>query len=199
MGTMSRRTLWLSAFACAGQLIALDPHQPIRQLYHTVWTAREGLTGEVHALAQTADGFLWVGTRDGLFRFDGVSFERYRPEAGALQARDVVALFAVPSGGLWIGYYNGGVTFLNAGRVTNYAEGNGLPIGTVRAFASDLDGNIWVAALGGLARFDGHRWRWIRKEWNFPVLGPSAVAADDSGTIWTCGAVEGTFSLSRGQ
>jgi ligand-binding sensor domain-containing protein len=41
--------------------------------YHTVWTARDTLTGEVHALARTADGFLWAGTRDGLFRFDGVS------------------------------------------------------------------------------------------------------------------------------
>src|SRR5712691_10390817 len=82
MGKMSRPKLWLLVFACASPLSALDPHQSIRELYHTVWTARDGLTGEVHALAQTADGFLWAGTRDGLFRFDGVSFERYRPEAG---------------------------------------------------------------------------------------------------------------------
>ncbi len=196
---MSRPTLWLLVFASASPLIALDPHQPIRQLYHTVWTARDGLTGEVHALAQTADGFLWAGTRDGLFRFDGVSFERYRPESGSLPARDVLTLFAVPSGGLWIGYDNGGATFLNAGRATNYAEDSGLPIGTVRSFAIDLDGTVWAAVLTGLARFDGGRWRWIRTDWNFPVLGPSTVAADESGTIWTCGAVEGTYFLSRGQ
>ena len=196
---MSRPTLWLLAFACARPLIALDPNQPIRQLYHTVWTAKDGLTGEVHALAQTADGFLWAGTRDGLFRFDGVSFERYRPEAGSLPARDVVALLAVPSGGLWIGYYNGGATFLNAGRATNYAEDGGLPIGTIRAFAIDLDGTVWVAALGGLARFDGRRWHWFRGDWDLPVIGPSTVAADESGTIWTCGSLEGTYFLSRGQ
>jgi signal transduction histidine kinase/ligand-binding sensor domain-containing protein len=199
MGKMSRPTSWLLIFACASPLIALDPHQPIRQLYHTAWTARDGLTGEVHALAQTADGFLWAGTRDGLFRFDGVSFERYRPESGSLPARDVLTLFAVPSGGLWIGYDNGGATFLNAGRATNYAEDSGLPIGTVRSFAIDLDGTVWAAVLTGLARFDGRRWRWIRTDWNFPVLGPSTVAADESGTIWTCGAVEGTYFLSRGQ
>lgn len=179
--------------------MALDPHQSIRQLYHTVWTAREGLTGEVHALAQTADGFLWVGTLDGLFRFDGISFERYQPEAGSLAARGIVALFAVPSGGLWIGYYNGGATFLNAGRATNYAEDRGLPIGTVRAFAIDLDGTVWAALVGGIARFDGRRWQWIKNGWNFPVIGPSTVAADESGTIWSCGAVEGTYFLLRGQ
>jgi len=168
---MSRPTSWLLVFACASPLIALDPHQPIRQLYHTAWTARDGLTGEVHALAQTADGFLWAGTRDGLFRFDGVSFERYRPEAGSLPARDVLTLFAVPSGGLWIGYDNGGATFLNGGHATNYAEDSGLPIGSVRAFAIDLDGTVWAAVLTGLARFDGRRWQWIKTGWNFPVLG----------------------------
>ncbi len=146
MGKISRPKLWLLVFACASPLIALDPQQSIRQLYHSAWTARDGLTGEVYALAQTADGFLWAGTRDGLFRFDGVSFERYRPEAGSLPARDIVTLFADPSGGLWIGYYNGGATFLNAGSATNYAEESGLPIGTVRKFAIDLDG---TEGLGG--------------------------------------------------
>jgi signal transduction histidine kinase/ligand-binding sensor domain-containing protein len=199
MGKMSLPKLWLLVFACASPLIALDPHQPLSQFYHTVWTAKDGLTGEVHALAQTADGFLWAGTRDGLFRFDGVSFERYQPEAGSLPARDVVVLFAVPTGGLWIGYFSGGATFLSAGRATNYAEDSGLPIGMVRAFAMDLDGTVWAAVLTGLARFDGRRWQWIRKDWDFPVLGPSTVAADESGTIWTCGAAEGTFFLSRGQ
>src|SRR5258707_11958881 len=72
-------------------------------------------------------------------------------------------------------------------------------MGTVRAFAIDPDGTVGVAALTGLARFDGRRWRWIRTDWNFPVLGPSTVAADESGTIWSCGAVEGTYLLSRGQ
>ncbi len=96
MGKMSRPKWWLLMFACASPLSAVEPHQLIEQLYHTAWTAKDGLTGEVHALAQTADGFLWVGTRDGLLRFDGVSFERYRPNAGSLPARDVVTLFAVP-------------------------------------------------------------------------------------------------------
>src|SRR5260370_18922555 len=116
MGKMSRPKLWLLVFACASPLIALDPYQPITQLYHTVWTARDGLTGEVHALAQTADGFLWAGTRDGLFRLDGVSFERYRPEAGSLPAPAVVTLFAVPSVGVSIGYYNARATYLHTGR-----------------------------------------------------------------------------------
>jgi WD40 repeat protein len=66
-----------------GDLAAIDPHQPITQMHHTAWTAKDGLTGDLQSLAQTTDGFLWAGTSNGLLRFDGVSFERYTPEVGA--------------------------------------------------------------------------------------------------------------------
>jgi hypothetical protein len=51
----------------------------IGQFVHTAWSAKEGAPGEVYALAQTTDGFLWLGTMQGLYRFDGVSFERMSP------------------------------------------------------------------------------------------------------------------------
>ena len=53
---------------------ALDLQQPIGQLYHTGWTAKDGLAGMTLALAQTPDGYLWVGTTQGLYRFNGIYF-----------------------------------------------------------------------------------------------------------------------------
>jgi ligand-binding sensor domain-containing protein len=180
---------------------ALDPNQPIGQLYHSSWTAKDGLTGTVWGLAQTVDGFLWVGTSDGLFRFDGVSFEHYKPEIGSLPASFVTTLLAVPDGGLWIGYYNGGVSFLKHGQVTNYSytDRAGLPTGTVRNLARDLDGNIWAALVGGLARFDGRSWQHIFMDWNFPAKSPSSIGVDHRGTVWACAWHEGVFSLARGE
>src|SRR5262245_25565968 len=69
------------------QNAGVDLYQPLERMHHTAWTARDGLGGRPSSLAQTSDGFLWIGTSDGLYRFDGVQFEPYRPAHGALAAR----------------------------------------------------------------------------------------------------------------
>ena len=117
-------TLW----CCS--LYALDPHQPLGQLYHTSWGAKQGVSGNVTALAQTTDGYLWVGTTDGLLWFDGISFEQYQPEIGSLPAVSVSALMAVPDGGLWVGFSRGGASFIRDRRVTNYSDSDGFPVST---------------------------------------------------------------------
>lgn len=167
----------LSAFA-------LDPHQPLTQLYHSSWNAKQGVSGNVTALAQTKDGYLWVGTTDGLLRFDGISFERYQPEVGSLPATSVSALMAVPDGGLWVGFTRGGASFIKDGRVRNYSESDGFPVSTVRCFARDRMGTIWVAAVGGFARLEGQRWKRKLSDWNYPDKTAWALLVDRRGTLW---------------
>ena len=129
----------------------------------------EGAPGEVNALAQTTDGYLWLGTATGLFRFDGIRFQPYKPQSGqAFPQRNVVSLFAVPDGGLWVGYWYGGVSFIKNGTVTDYGKAEGLPSRAVLAFARDRQGAIWIAAgKDGLARLEGSRWREIGTDWGF--------------------------------
>ncbi|HXQ69556.1 MAG TPA: two-component regulator propeller domain-containing protein, partial [Pyrinomonadaceae bacterium] len=167
---------WILCASCVCLLLvllspsvfALDPHQPLTQLYHSSWNAKNGLNGSVNALAQTTDGFLWIGTTDGLYRFDGLYFELFKPELSDLPSVAVSTLMALPDGSLWIGYLRGSASLLKNGRVTNYSEAEGFPVGRVRCFAQDHDGTIWAGVVGGFTRFDGTRWHTIRADWNYP-------------------------------
>jgi signal transduction histidine kinase/ligand-binding sensor domain-containing protein len=171
------------AIICA-QAFASDPIQPLNQMYHSYWSAKDGLTGSVLALAQTSDGFLWIGTTDGLFRFDGIEFERYLPQIGSFVASSVSVLKAVPDRGLWIGYLRGGAAFLKDGKVINYSEQDGFPLALVRGFARDWDGTIWAAAVGGFVRLEGQRWQKVRMNWNYPDRAPTALFVDSRGVLW---------------
>src|SRR5271170_4508510 len=78
------------ACSCAA---AFDSDRTIEQVAHTAWGPKDGAPSPITALAQTSDGYLWLGSPDGLYRFDGVAFERYQPQSGGrFQARYVSSL-----------------------------------------------------------------------------------------------------------
>jgi signal transduction histidine kinase/ligand-binding sensor domain-containing protein len=174
---------------------ALDPRQSLAQLYHSSWTEKQGINGTVTALTQTADGYLWVGTTDGLLRFDGISFEHYQPEAGSLMANSVSALMAVPDGGLWVGYTRGGASFIRNGQITNYSDPDGFPVSRVRYFARDRTGAIWAAAVGGFARLAGRQWQMKYKQWDFPGEIAWNLLVDREGTLWVAAGNQIVFLL----
>jgi signal transduction histidine kinase/ligand-binding sensor domain-containing protein len=183
----NKRKSWLYLlilFLCI-PLYGIDRDRKLDQLYHTGSTYAEGAPGEVNALAQTTDGYLWLGTATGLFRFDGTRFQPYKPQSGqSFPQRHVLSLFAVPDGGLWVGYRYGGVSFIKDGTVTDYGKREGLPSRAVLAFARDRQGAIWIAAgEDGLARLEGSRWKKIGTDWGFadPAV---TVFVDHTGTLW---------------
>ena len=195
-----RTVRWI---ACAAALLTpaipvlgADDSGPIAQMYHSAWTARDGLSGVVSALAQTEDGFLWVGTTEGLYRFDGMTFEAYKPETGNFPATGIKTLAAAPDG-LWIGYLSGGVSVLKDGRLKNYSERDGLPISRVLSIVHTEDGKVWVAAVGGVARLDGDHWHKVRLDWNFTAKTARELVVDQSGTLWAAVAT-GVLYLPKG-
>jgi signal transduction histidine kinase/ligand-binding sensor domain-containing protein len=133
-------------------------------------------------LAQTNDGFLWLcGGPNGLVRFDGTRFEPFSsPFGDRLLFANLYSLFAPPSGGLWVGYTYGGFSFLDKGRVTNYAS----ETGSVYGFAQDRDGIVWAGASSGLWRFNHSAWQHIGVEWDAPAAPFTQVGFDSEGILW---------------
>jgi PAS domain S-box-containing protein len=151
------------------------------QVGHDSWTFQQGAPAEATCLAQTNDGFLWLGGPNGLFRFDGTRFEPFSsPFGDRLLSTNLYSLFAPPSGGFWIGYTFGGFSFLDKGRVTNYAS----ETGSVYGFAQDRDGIVWAGASSGLWRFDHSGWQHIGVEWNTPAGPVAQVGFDSEGILW---------------
>ena len=93
----------------------------IQQFQHTTWGPKDDAPSPITALAQTPDGYLWLGGPDGLYRFDGVVFERYQPQSGGpFPAGAVSSLLALPNGDLWISFRSGGISPLRNRHATNY-------------------------------------------------------------------------------
>jgi signal transduction histidine kinase len=124
-------------------------------LRHTAFSPKEGAPSGVMTIAQTADGFLWVGTLTGLFRYDGARFDS--SVSDRLPSPSVRALLADSNGGLWIGYSFGGVSLLRDGQLTSFDRGE-LPRGTVQQFYRAPDGILWVSTTGGLAKLSAGHW-----------------------------------------
>ena len=101
--------------------LALDPDRHITELGHRVWGSTSGVPGDIRALAQTTDGYLWVGSLRGLYRFDGMQFQPFESVSAArLPSQEIRSLFAIQDHGLWIGYRWGGVSVLERGKLINY-------------------------------------------------------------------------------
>src|SRR5580692_7898317 len=148
----------------------------IQQFQHTTWGPKDGAPSPIRALAQTPDGYLWLGSHDGLYRFDGVVFERYQPQSGgSFPTGTVSSLLALPNGDLWIAFQPGAVSLLRNGNATNYTVREGVPNGAIFSLAQSWDGTIWVGTGSGLARLEGDRWKEVGKDWNFPGKSANAI------------------------
>ncbi len=126
---------------------ALDPRKSLTQYSRTVWTQERGLPQDtIRAITQTKDGYLWLGTDEGLARFDGYEFIVYSKSNGDLPDNSITALTAANDGSLWIGTTNG-LTQYRDGRFRTYTMKHGLPDSAITALYSDHDdGDLWIIA-----------------------------------------------------
>lgn len=193
---MVRMCLFVTLLAAPAA--GLDQNQTIRQFFHSRWTVRDGAPGQIEAIAQTIDGYLWLGTATGLVRFDGVRFESYPAASGEqLVSTSVSTLFALPSGGLWVGFTVGGASFIQDGRTVNYSAQEGLPSTTVYKFARDSGGSMWAATGLGLQRLDGSKWVRVGSDWNYPGKLANSLLLDNIGVLWAT-TEETVVFLQRG-
>jgi len=147
--------LFLSLWVSVLSIHALEPTTPLANLNRQSWVMENGLPqNTIQALAQTADGFLWLGTEAGLVRFDGVQFALFdRNSKPALPGNDIRALLATPDGALWIGTGDG-LARLDRGALSIFTTAQHLPSNSVRALTLDAAGKVIVDTDNGPARLE---------------------------------------------
>src|SRR5258707_14896322 len=146
----TRALVWLAILlACSTCAFALDPSLEINQYAHTAWKVRDGFTkGAIPSIAQTPDGYLWLGTDFGLLRFDGVRAVPWQPPHGEqLPSNLVVSLLVAHDGTLWIGTWRGLASWKD-GKLTQYPE---LANQAIFRVLEDREGTVWVGGVGTAA------------------------------------------------
>jgi signal transduction histidine kinase/ligand-binding sensor domain-containing protein len=190
----------IAALLWCGCAAALSPDLTIKELHHTAWGPGQGAPlGGAVALAQTNDGYLWIAGPSGLFRFDGIAFERVElPHDPKLSSLGLFSAFAPRGGGLWVGFTFGGVARLKEGRWQVFSVADGLPQSTPWQFAETPDGTLWLVTGHDLARFDGSRWQTVGSQMGLPASDNPILFVDSQGTLWAGGG-NSLFFLRPGE
>src|ERR1700758_5512389 len=201
LGWTGAVVLSTSLLACSPCAFALDPSLDVSQYAHTAWLSREGFPkGYIAAIAQTPDGYLWLGTEFGLLRFDGVRAVPWQPPAGEyLPGSEIRSLIAARDGTLWIGIgTNGGLASWKEGKLTQYPEFAGKWIG---ALFEARNGTVWAAAwsraASRLCAIDSGNVRCFGEDGSFGNYPVYSLFEDSRRNLWA-GTMTGVWRWNPG-
>jgi ligand-binding sensor domain-containing protein/signal transduction histidine kinase len=177
--------MFLSFFAADGDVAAEEPSSAPPYVWRS-WTRLDGLRGsQVWAITQDHAGYIWLGTNEGLVRFDGVQFVSGRQLGfDGLPNASVRALSVARDGSLWIGFGTGAIGRLQGRRLQTFTTNDGLPPGVVAGVVEDRRGLIWAASADGLYRFQDGRWNRVTLAAGVATGAATAVYADRRGRLW---------------
>ena len=148
---------------------ALDTDRGLRQFHHTAWTRAQGAPSQISAIAQTRDGFLWVGSTQGLYWFDGIRFQRFEPTNDVqVPSHNSYALHATADGGLWVSFRPSGLGFIRDGKLTLYTRPDQIPKTQVYSIQTARDGRLFAGTHEGIAQWNGTRWASLDASWGVP-------------------------------
>ena len=177
----------LVLWGCIECAYALNPAKAITQYSTTRWSQEDGLPQDtIRAIAQTTDGFLWIGTDEGLARFDGYDFVPMGKDREQLPSNSISALAAGQDGSLWVGTPYG-VTRYSQRQFKTYTVKDGLAANAVSALFVDHAGVLWIVAGGNLSRFDGAQFKNYLRERDIPLRVLRSVWEDPRHVLFLAG------------
>jgi ligand-binding sensor domain-containing protein/signal transduction histidine kinase len=198
-----RRPSWLLAvlgMLCAGQsgLQALDSDRAMSQYIHERWGIERGFpSGVVHAIAQTPDGYLWLGTDKGLIQFDGVSFRLFRDQTATPSSPvEVLGLVVDAAGDLWVRRRGANLQRYSNGRVRDALWPDYPKEDAVTAIRRARDGGVILSGLiNGVLRYTHQRFEPLATTVALNSTPVTSIAESSDGRIWLGTRGAGLFNV----
>jgi ligand-binding sensor domain-containing protein/AraC-like DNA-binding protein len=166
-------------------LLSLDPTKKLPEYLLRTWTVQSGLPlNTITALIQTENGYIWVGTRAGLSRFDGVRFKTFTRQNSPLSNDRITSLYEDASKVLWIGTDGGSLYSWENGLWKNVTTNDGLSNAQVRTIIGDWKGDLWVGTDYGLNRISQDSIHVYTEEDGLYDNIITDLCLDNWGTLW---------------
>lgn len=185
MYSRSLPAVGLASLVLTAPCHALDPSRPVDQYSHAAWGMEHGLPqNTVQAIVQARDGFLWLGTAEGLARFDGERFTSYdAADVPALGTADIQFLVEATDASLWIGAYGAGLVRFRGGRFDPVEATGGQDLSGLAAAAADRAGAVWFGGDDGqIYRYGQERLEPVDVGRQLPAI--RALLVDAQGRLW---------------
>ena len=174
--------LWL-AMSLAGPSYAIDPNRAMSQYIHDQWGAERGFPrGPVYAIAQSTDGYLWIGTQAGLVRFDGLNFRLLRDVPGLPNGEGVYGLMSDGHGNLWI---------RPQGKLVRYRNGTfDIPVSPmdfrISAMCESNSGDLLISVMDqGVKAYRQGKFEMVADTGDLPRSPVLSIAQTPDGRIWS--------------
>jgi ligand-binding sensor domain-containing protein/signal transduction histidine kinase len=184
---LSRRLLfWLLLLVFSSNVFGAAFNNTVPQYSSRLWQTDNGLPhNNVLAVAQTRDGYLWLGTQSGLARFDGVRFSVFHPgNTPEMKSGFTQALLETQDGSLWIGTGDAGLLRFHNGRFSCFTEADGLAGNEVRALFQSRDASLWIGTKTGLTRFKDGKFSNLTVENGLADDVVRSLCEDKEGNLW---------------
>ncbi|MDQ1354895.1 MAG: hypothetical protein QG657_5204 [Acidobacteriota bacterium] len=179
--------LLLLAVSFQGTVLGLDPGRAVTQYMIDAWNSESGLpTNSILDILQTGDGYLWLGTEEGLLRFDGVAFTTFdESNTPEITNNFINWLFEDSRRNLWIGVRDGGLVRFKNGAFKHYTREDGLLHDVVNCVMEAPDGAIWIGTQGGgLFKFQDNKFTQFSKLNGLPCDIVRTVYKDRKENLW---------------
>ena len=179
-----------------------DGEQSLTQLVHDVWRIEDGLPqNSVRAIEQTRDGYLWLGTEEGLSRYNGISFKTFdkRSVSAFRDNQSIRALMEDSHGTLWIGTMGGGLVTYREGEFHSIGLEEGFAGTVVGAFVEGTDGEVYIGTSdAGLYVYRNQAFSKVTLVDSTESVFVRALAHDRYGAVWV-GTRDGLFRINHGR
>ena len=178
----------------------LDEEKRISQFDLDHWTTEEGLPqNSVTAILQTQDGYVWLGTEEGLVRYNGISFTTFdKSNTQAFEADAITALAETEDHTLWIGTRGGGLLRYADGQFSPFSIGNGLPSQDITTLFVDNNNALWIGTYGGgLMKLQSYSLVYYNSENGIAGDFIAEITEEKDGRLWV-GTEKGLFYHHEG-